>query len=355
MNMLRKVLIVKLDAIGDYILFRNVLRFIRNSDRYRNAELTVLGNPIWRDLAESFDLACADNWIWLENRASCFKKSCENLLPRCVWHRRVSAAQEKLKKWLLAFGFDEVISPQPIRDPLLDELLAGLAPSIIGVRCEALDSSMYTRLIDPGSEPFVFLQARALVSQLAGEPCNESLTLETDTESHGREILVFIGASHWTKRWPRRRVQEFVRLLLAQTNRRVLLSNGIGDAPLRSFARSFRSPRVEALPAMPLVDFARRVASACAIVTNDTMTLHLAAATDTPVVCIVNGMEGKGGFWPYPASLGKRVAILGVAPHHKPVRFLPRLIASQLAKYRNLAAIQANDVFAKLLPLLNSP
>ena len=265
MNDQKKVLIVRLDGIGDYVLFRNVLRFIRNSDKYHNAELTVLGNPIWRDLAESFDRDCADNWVWLENRASYFKKSRENLLPRSMWHRRVSAAQEKLKKRLLEFGFDEVISLQSIRDPLLDELLAGLAPSLVGVRCEALDSSMYTRLIDPGSEPFVFLQARAIVSQLTGEPCNEPLTLKTSVESHGRDVLIFTGASHWTKRWPRRRVRALVRLLLDQTDRRVFFAEGAGNASLRAFARSFKSPRVEALPAMPLADFARCVASVCAV------------------------------------------------------------------------------------------
>lgn len=351
----RKVLLVRLDAIGDYVLFRNVLRFIRQSVRYRDAEITVLGNPLWRNLAETFDRDCADRWIWLENRSLYFRKSIENLLPRKIWHSRVAAAQACLRTSLKEYGFDEVISPQSSRDPLLDELLTDLAPSVVGVRCDALDSSMYTRLLDPSSEPFVFLQARALVSQLAGEPCNESLTLKTDIESHGRDILVFTGASHWTKRWPRRRVRALVQLLLDQTDRRVILSNGIGDAPLRSFARSFRSTRVEALPAMPLADFAQRVASACAVVTNDTMALHLAAATDTPVVCIVNGMEGQGGFWPYPASLGKRVAIVGMKSSHKPMRFLPRLVASQLAKYRNLAAVQADEVLDHLLPFFAPP
>lgn len=353
MNEHQRILLVRLDAIGDWILFRNALHALRHSPRYTGAHFTLLGNPAWRELAEAFDADLVDEWLWAEQRSNLFRKGYENLLPRAIWHRRVEHAQQRLRADLAARSFDEVLSLQPNRDPLLDELLTGLAPSVVGARCEALDSSMYTRLLNPGSEPFVFLQARALVSQLTGEPCNESLTLKTNTESHGRDILVFTGASHWTKRWPLRRIRSLVRLLLDQTDRRILLSNGIGDAPLRSFARSFRATRVEALPAMPLADFAHRIAIVGAVVTNDTMTLHLAAATNTPVVCIVNGMEGKEDFWPYPATLGKRVEIVGTEPRHTPVHFLPRLIASQLAKYRNLAAVHAVEVLDKLLPFLD--
>ena len=355
MSTQEKVLIVRLDGIGDYVLFRNVLRFIRNSARYRNANISILGNPLWRNLAESFDTDLVDEWLWVERRGDLFRKGYENLLPHAIWHRRVEHAQQSLRADLACRSFDEVLSLQPCRDTLLDELLAGLAPSIIGVRCEALDSSMYTRLLDPGSEPFVFLQARALVSQLTGEPCNEPLSLKTGVELHGRDILVFTGASHWTKRWPCRHVRALVRLLIKRTDRCILLADGTGDASILTFASSFLSPRVKALPSMPLADFARHIATFGAVVTNDTMTLHLAAATDTPVVAVVNGFEGRDGFWPYPASIGKRVAIVGAEPHHKPLRFLPRLVASQFTKYRNLAAIQADNVFAKLLPLLDTP
>ncbi len=355
MNECRRVLLVRLDAIGDWILFRNALRALRRSPHYAKSHFTILGNPAWRGLAEAFDADLADEWLWTERRGDLFRRGYENFLPYAIWHQRVKCAQQRLRTDLAARSFDEILSLQSCRDPLLDELLAGLAPSLVGVRCEALDSSMYTRLLDPGSELFAFLQARSLVSQLAGEPCNEPLSLKTGSETRGRDILIFTGASHWTRRWPCHRVQALVRILLERTDRRIFLANSIGDASIRSLADSFRTPRVEALPAMPLADFAQRIAYACAVVTNDTMALHLAAATDTPVVAVVNGISGRSGFWPYPTTIGKRVAIVGMEPKHKPVRLLPRLIASQIAQYRNLAAIQADDVFAKLLPLLDSP
>ena len=307
----KRVLVVRLDAIGDWILCRNALRALRRSARFADTHWTILGNPAWRGLAEAFDAYLADEWIWADRRGDLFRKGYENLLPRAVWHRRVARAQGRLRERLLARRFDLVLSLQPSRDPLLDELVAGLAPEIVGIRANGLDSSMYTRLLDPGKDPFVFLRNRAIASALAGEPCDAPLSLGLPAVSPHDEVLVFTGASHWTKRWPRRRVRALVRLLLDQTSSRILLADGASCPTLRAFAASFRSDRVEALPPQSLADFARRIASVRAVVTNDTMALHLAAAADTPVVGIVNGVSGRDGFWPYPATLGKRVAIAG--------------------------------------------
>ena len=324
----KRVLVVRLDAIGDWILFRNALRALRKSRRYAGTHWTILGNPAWRGLAEAFDGDLADEWIWAERRGDLFRKGCENLLPRTVWHRRVARAHGRLRERLLAGRFDEVLSLQCNRDPLLDELVAGLAPSVVGVRAGNLGSSAYTRLLDPGPEPFVFLRNRALVSDLTGEPCDVPLSLDLpDPPARDNRVLFFTGASHWTRRWPRRRWNELARLL----------PPGL---------ETVEAPRNRSLP-----EFTRLVASCKAVVTNDTMALHLAAALGVPVVGIVNGISGRDGFWPYPGSLGQRVAIAGAEPRRKPVAFLPRLIASQLAQARNLADVTAENAFESLAKL----
>ena len=344
----KRVLVVRLDAIGDWILCRNALHALRRSARFADTHWTILGNPAWRGLAEAFDKDLADEWIWVERRDDLFRKGYENLLPRSIWHRRVAKAQARLREKLAAGRYDIVLSLQPSRDPLLDELVAGLAPEVVGVRADGLDSSMYTRLLNPGPEPFVFLRNRSIASALASEPCDVPLTLGLPASSSRDEVLVFTGASHWTRRWPRRRVRALVRLLLDRTSSRVILADGASRSDLHSFAASFRSDRVEALPPQSLADFAKRIASVRAVVTNDTMALHLAAAASTPVVGIVNGVSGRDDFWPYPESLDKRVAIVGAEPLHKPVAFLPRLIASQISQYRNLSDNQTLEAYSNL-------
>lgn len=287
----KRVLVVRLDAIGDWILCRNALHALRRSERFADTHWTILGNPAWRGLAEAFDKDLADEWFWVERRGDLFRKGYENLLPRAVWHRRVAKAQARLREKLTAGRYDIVLSLQPSRDPLLDELVAGLAPEVVGVRANGLDSSMYTRLLDPGLEPFVFLQNRALVSALAGEPCDVPLSLNLpDPPSRDNRVLFFTGASHWTRRWPRCRWRKLARLL----------SPGL---------EAVEAPQDRSLP-----EFAHLVASCMAVVTNDTMALHLAASLGVPVVGIVNGVSGRDSFWPYPDSLGKPVVVAGDDP-----------------------------------------
>lgn len=330
---MKRVLIVRLDAIGDYILWRNCLRFLRNCARYRDAHLTILGNPAWRDLAETFDRDCADEWIWVEDRNALFRKPMENLLPRSIWHRRVEREQGKLKASLAERSFDEVISPCAFPDALLDELVAGIAPETFGVAAGGKGArSGFSRLVDSGEEAFAFSRNVAVASALAGEACDARLELDIDGVScaTSRRVLFFTGASHWTRRWPARRWRELEKLL---------------------------PPGFEAVYApqgMSLAAFAAFVKSCAAVVSNDTMAVHLAAALGVPAVAVVNGVSGKGGFWPYPPEIGKRVAV--ACPHASPLASaLARagLPGRQLAQYLMLSSISANYVASKLNAILD--
>ena len=326
--MKKKVLIVRLDAIGDYVLWRNCLRFLRNSRKYRDAHLAILGNPAWRNLAESLDSDCADEWIWATNRGELFRKSVENLYPRWIWHRRVRKAQSNIRNKILSMGFDEVISPVAFRDPLLDELVAGLAPSVVGVAQDGENfSPCYTRLVCAGGNSFVFLRNRNIVAELTGEKCEERLDLVLPRiPARKNRVLFFTGASHWTRRWPIRRWQELSTLLLPGLEAEYAVMTG------------------------SLSSFVAQVASSVAVVSNDTMALHVAAALGVPAVGVTNGVSGKDSFWPYPASLGKRVAVC--APENIPTISIP-LLGSRLSQYMALSSISAECVAKKLNKMLD--
>ena len=349
-----RVLLIRLDAIGDYVLFRNVLRFIRHSAAYRSAHLTVLGNPSWRNLAETYDQDCADEWLWVEHRNDLFRKSIENLVPRTVWHHRVAHAQAAFRAPLLQRHFDEVLSLQPIRDPLLDELVAGLAPSVVGLRGPGDDDSAYTRLLDGGTHPFVFLRNRCAASDLTGESCDVPLALDLqEPKAAASRLMLFPGASHWTKRWPLSRFAAVGRRFLANGGGSVCVAGGPADAArISALARRIgNAGRVtEWNWRCPLPDLAAEMAKCMAIVTNDTMALHLAAAVGTPAVGIVNGVTGRDGFWPYPDSLGKRVIIVGTTGKIVEQRSLS-LAVRQFAHARNLLAVDTEEVCHALVDL----
>jgi len=101
-----------------------------------------------------------------------------------------------------------------------------------------------------------------------------------------------------------------------------------------------------------LADFAQFAASCAAVVSNDTMALHMAAALGVPAVGVVNGVSGRDSFWPYPPSLGDKVAIC--EPKQVPQIHIP-LLGSRLAQYLALSSVSAEDVGTKLANVLKTP
>ena len=73
----KQILLIRLDAIGDYILFRNFIEVFRKNSKYSDYRITLLGNIVWKELAENLDKNYIDNFIWID-----IKKFSRNLFYR---------------------------------------------------------------------------------------------------------------------------------------------------------------------------------------------------------------------------------------------------------------------------------
>ena len=51
------LLLIRIDAIGDYILFRNYIEVLKNSAKYKDYKITLVGNIAWKSIAEELDSA----------------------------------------------------------------------------------------------------------------------------------------------------------------------------------------------------------------------------------------------------------------------------------------------------------
>ena len=65
----RNVLIIFLDAIGDYILFRNFLSEIRESSKFKDYTITLLGCEKFKDFALYCDGNVVDKFLWVPHRS----------------------------------------------------------------------------------------------------------------------------------------------------------------------------------------------------------------------------------------------------------------------------------------------
>jgi ADP-heptose:LPS heptosyltransferase len=62
------ILIIKPDAIGDYIIFRNFLSIIAKDKKYANHKITMVGNIIWKQFACEFDAEIIDRFISVNHK-----------------------------------------------------------------------------------------------------------------------------------------------------------------------------------------------------------------------------------------------------------------------------------------------
>jgi ADP-heptose:LPS heptosyltransferase len=51
----QRLLLIKTDAVGDYMLFRNFIEITKRSAKYRNYEVDLLGNILWEDVCLTYD------------------------------------------------------------------------------------------------------------------------------------------------------------------------------------------------------------------------------------------------------------------------------------------------------------
>src|ERR1700709_657148 len=62
----KRLLIIKIDAIGDYVLFRNFLEVVKTSPRFKDYEIDLLGNELWKDIALKYDSQFIANSIFIK-------------------------------------------------------------------------------------------------------------------------------------------------------------------------------------------------------------------------------------------------------------------------------------------------
>lgn len=62
------ILLIRLDAIGDYVLFRNFIEILETNEHYKSYHITLIGNSAWKGLSLELDKEYVDNFIWIDKR-----------------------------------------------------------------------------------------------------------------------------------------------------------------------------------------------------------------------------------------------------------------------------------------------
>ncbi|MBN1975118.1 MAG: glycosyltransferase family 9 protein [Sedimentisphaerales bacterium] len=303
----KTLLIVKIDGIGDYILFRNYLEVIRKSEQFKDYKITLCGNSVYKELAEAYDKKYVDEFIWIDiKKLSFVMKHFKNIQYRYNTLRTIS------KK-----GFEIAIQPTYSRDFWVGDTLikASHAKQRIGSRGDytcikswqkRLSDRWYTKLVTASALPLSeikrnaeFFQNLGLFSSTALKPV---LKVILDTGKNYNENNYYIlcpGAGLIKRFWPLEHFAELAKRIHSTTGWTCVICGARDETHLGQKLMDLTDvPMNNIAGVTSLSELVTIISKAKLVVSNETSVIHIAAAIGTPSICILGGGH-YGRFMPY--------------------------------------------------------
>lgn len=294
----QSILLIRLDAIGDFILWLDSAQHFRKL--YPDKKIILLGNKAWTDLAKNFPY-----WdeVWPLDR----QKFNRNLLYRLDFLRKVREA-----------GFDVVIQPTYSREFLCGDAIVRISGARTRVGSigdcsnirpleKKISDHFYTRLIPADPHLLMGLKRNAEfmcglgISMKAGLP-DLSLAIKgvkNPLDNLSDYYVLFPGASWSGRQWP---ITSFAVLADKIYRRYGLIAVVCGSPAEQGLAEALVThisiPVMNMTGKTNLVELAVIVKNASFLVGNETSAIHFAAAVSTLAFCLLGGGH-YGRFLPY--------------------------------------------------------
>lgn len=294
------LLIIKLDAIGDYILFRNFFKNIRESTQYKNYRIILLGNTLWKDLAEEYDRDNIDQFIWISPAQLRF-----NILYR----------YDFLKK-IISRGYEIIFSPVFSRQHFIDRLIAKIPAKMkVGINGDSrntfpflnkINNKIFDSLLTINqSVYFEFYRNKLIIERFVGSAINGELNLKVRNTSRFNSpyIVVFPDAAANYRRWSNKYFIELINFIIRKYDYTIILTGMNTAASEEIRDKVCDKNRINNLTGKTsLVQLTEIISNASLLIANDTGTVHIGAALKITTICISNGNH-YGRFVPYPKEL----------------------------------------------------
>ncbi|HTB07766.1 MAG TPA: glycosyltransferase family 9 protein [Bacteroidia bacterium] len=300
------ILILRLDQIGDYMLFRNFIEEVY--DHYLGKRRIVLcGNILWKDLAERLDKHFVSEFIWVDplklDQAfylfSVYKKiikaNCSTLLHP-VYSRTVEGDRVALFS-----GAEQIIG--------WDGDTAN-----ISLERKSNNNTKYTKLFKSSELClFEFYRNKLFFEQVLGTNLNIKapyIKVNKAGESQKKHIVIFPGAGHRVRRWSPDNFVKLYKLIQVNLNLPVIVGGSVNDKSLaQQIVSQIGLDATDMTGKMNLSETVDLLQNAALVITNDSGPLHIALALGIPTVCISNG-NNYARFCPYPQEMNAKLKVV---------------------------------------------
>lgn len=295
---MNKLLIVKLDGIGDYMLVHNYIDSLYDTEMFSGWHITLLCNEICFSLVST-----------LLPKVKCISLDVKQYKNN-AWYRF------SLEQKLNSAEFDVIIHPTYSRCFWVDALISRVnshtkitfAGDVSNITIEERTQSdkYYNKLIDTGSDRlFEFDRNRIFFEEITGEKLkhlkpflslNENDILQSPFSNYA---VMIIGANDAKRKWHSECYAEVAQRIYNDYGMQVVLCGG-EDEFNNSIVieKLLEHACINLVGATSLSDMLSILLSCSIVIGNDTGLSHMAMALDKPVVVISNGNH-LYRFFPY--------------------------------------------------------
>ncbi len=313
----KTLLIIRVDDIGDYILFRPALESLRKSKKYGDWRISLLGNRVWAGLFEALDAGFTDEFIPLDKGR---------------WFSDPIFRQNFLRQLYQQAAPAEVWLASRTRHFFLEDILVHAFPDSRLWTC----GENFSDYPDRAERNFIAAQNRTNIfpdatnnhEWLFNQEFTEKICGHSDFKSLPKPehkspprirkpyTVFFPGASAGSKRWPARNFAQLACLLTERKQLSLCIAGSAEDSLLAAQI-------LKCLPGgLQTVDFCGKtdlvqliilLQGANLVVSNDTGAAHIAALSGVPLIALCNGSK-YGRFFPYPPEFEHVVTIYPEKP-----------------------------------------
>lgn len=296
------LLLVRVDAIGDFIIWLDTAKEYRNL--YPNKKITLYTNSPCYELAKTmpyWDSVISVDW----------HKFIRHPLYRFYHIKNISR-----------FGYEVAIQPTYSRFFLHGDSMIRASRSLYRIGCNGdlsnlsamekiISDRWYTRLLVATKKPLMEIERNAeFISTLSGTKYNGNISilkkttvLSDNLTVHDNYFIIFPGASSYIRQWP---INKFVNVLhnIYQKYRLIpVICGSPSEIKLcQDISEQAHINVINLGGKTSLIEFVEIIRGAKILISNETSSIHISASVSTPSVCILGGGH-FGRFAPYPEHL----------------------------------------------------
>jgi len=311
-NQLEVVLLIRQDAIGDFVMWLDTAKEYRELYPSENYRIVLVGNAVWFDLAKGLP-------YW------------DEVLPINVKKfKTFSSYRRNILRKVNSFGAQIAVQPTFSRefyhgDSLVRASNAFHKVSSVGDMSnrnwlkKTLADGWHTDLIPASTQIMTELERNAeFFSGISGKthkvlyPKLDIPQIETSSNWAKREYYVlFPGVGAAIRQWSVESFAEIANRIYEATGLDGILDGAPNEKPLAESIQDLSKAPLE-WAGTRLGELPELLKYAKFVVSSETSAVYIAAAVETPVICVLGGAY-FGRFLPYPESAGQKIVLKTVS------------------------------------------